>query len=420
MANLYPFHAIRYHESAGDFKTLISTFNETPRQIDRDYLTSNNEYNIANLTLPEQLSEDRSKFVCYARSAALLKEWLNKGILYTENKPAFYRYTQQFQIDKLPEVFNRTSLIALLEIEDAADSLVYPHEQVFPQYCQDRLRLLEATQTHFETILCLYEDKASKGYSWINSLNTLDEFTWNSEKNLTNTLEKIQDDIYSRAILEFFRTKKLVIADGHHRYNSTLMFHNLYPKLKGGKYIPVALTSLHDPGLFIQPFHRMVSKLNINTDQLLNILSTNFNIEKFNSTNIQATINDIKNGKNNVFGIKHKNVKYIITLKNPREVQNFYMDDIDDIVAKLDVSILHQFIFKHLLKLKPAHPISYFKNIKELDKYNSDTDLIFYCASPNIKQITDIAYNHKIMPQKSTYFYPKIPGGILIWNMSHL
>ncbi len=418
MANLHPFYAIRYSESAGSLEELITTFHEAPCQIDRDYLTNNNPYNIANLSLPVKLSEDRSQFVCYARSAALLQEWLSEKKLEIEKKPAFYRYTQKFNIEGFPEKFERTSLIGLMEIESFPSNIIHPHEEVFPKYCKDRLRLLEATQTHFENILCLYEDKAYKGHTWIKSLESKETLSCITPDKMEHIVDKIQDTIYFRAILEFFRTKRLMIADGHHRYQASLMFHELYPKIKGSKYIPVALTSVHDPGIYLQSFHRVIKNFNVNLENLMSKLIHYYDMHEIDKSKVRDFMKNEESNKHIAYIMGYKDRFWTLSPHNIKEIIEEFMPDAEPNLSKLNICILHNFIFTELLKISPLKNLYFTKKIDEAVSL-SEEHLTFIYKSPTLKSVMNIAFSGSTMPQKSTFFYPKIPGGFLMWNMSH-
>src|SRR5689334_15332815 len=160
MAAIRPFQGLRYSAEAGSLGVLTAPPYDVISEEERVSFSLRSPHNIVHLTLPEQRSDDRSKFVKYARSAAELAEWRRDGTLLLEEKPAIYRYVQKFHLPHFGQL-TRTSIIALIKTEPYENGVVLPHEQTFPKHKEDRLRILEATRAHLECIFGLFEDTDS-------------------------------------------------------------------------------------------------------------------------------------------------------------------------------------------------------------------------------------------------------------------
>src|SRR5579862_6511134 len=158
MATIRPFRGLRYPLKAGALENLTAPPYDVLSPAQRDEYAARSPFNVVHLTLPESHADDRSKFVKYARSSALLAEWRREALLAPEPEPAFYRYNQWFQIPNAPDRFDRTALLALIKTEPYEKGIVFPHEQTFPKHKEDRLRILEATRAHLECIFGLFED----------------------------------------------------------------------------------------------------------------------------------------------------------------------------------------------------------------------------------------------------------------------
>lgn len=158
MATIRPFRALRFSQSAGPIEELVAPPYDVLSPEERDAFAAKNPKNIVWITLPEQLPDDRSKFVKYGRSSARLAEWRREGQLAVEPGLGYYRYVQTFSIPGRQEPVTRTSFFALLKTEPYEKGVVLPHEETFPKHKEDRLRLMEATQAIVEPIYGLFED----------------------------------------------------------------------------------------------------------------------------------------------------------------------------------------------------------------------------------------------------------------------
>src|ERR1044072_9422809 len=141
MATIRPFRGLRYTVKAGHLDKLTAPPYDVLSPAERDAYAARNPHNVVHLTIPESHEDDRSKFVKYARSAALLADWRRNEVLAEEDQPAFYRYTQGFKIPNTPDQFERTALIALIKTEPYEKGVVLPHEQTFPKHQEGRLRI---------------------------------------------------------------------------------------------------------------------------------------------------------------------------------------------------------------------------------------------------------------------------------------
>ena len=165
MATIRPFRGLRYSATAGPLADQVAPPYDVLSSDERDALATRSSHNVVHLTLPEQLPDDRSKFVKYARSASRLEQWRHDGSLVVEARPSFYRYRQTFSVPGSPDRLERLALIATIKVEPYEKGVVLPHEQTFPKHKEDRLRILEATRSHLECIYGLFEDDDRASYS---------------------------------------------------------------------------------------------------------------------------------------------------------------------------------------------------------------------------------------------------------------
>src|SRR5579871_5246330 len=224
MATIRPFHGLRYSEEAGKLEKLTAPPYDVISPAEREGFAARSPYNVVRLTLPESHPDDRSKYVKYARGAALLAEWRREGILTPEPEAAFYRYTQRFRIHGTPDSFERTALIALIKTEPYEKGVVLPHEQTFPKHKEDRLKVLEATRSHLECIFGLFEDPDRSIHDAIASASASSSVETDSDEGVYHLLEPITDTATNAKLSALLEDKKVWIADGHHRYETACTF----------------------------------------------------------------------------------------------------------------------------------------------------------------------------------------------------
>lgn len=426
MADICPFRGLRFSSTAGVLERLVAPPYDVMTPAERNGFAAKSEHNIVHLTLPEGKIDDRSKFIKYARASALLGEWRRDGSLVPDEKPSFYRYTQKYEVGNEHARFARTSLICLLKVEPFEKGTVLPHEQTFPSHKEDRLRLLEATRTHLESIFGVYEDPDGSIHRELLKapVGAAVEATTES---MTQTLEPISDPETVAALKEAFATKRIWIADGHHRYETALG----YRQGLGEKdhpiaedYIVIALVSIADPGLILMPTHRIVPALkNASLDELEAILATDFTVERCHSSRLTANIAEAeRNGTHHVFGIALEGGHGLwLTARDPEALSERIESAGSLRLRQLDTTILHKIIFEQMLGLPTTANMEFtreaFNAIATADRGGGAA---FLMAPPTIDDMKEIALAGERMPHKSTYYYPKIWSGFVSWGFEDI
>jgi uncharacterized protein (DUF1015 family) len=419
MAVIRPFSGLRYSADAGPITALTAPPYDVISPAEREEFAVRSPYNIVHLTLPEPHADDRSKFVKYARSAAQLAEWRRENILVPEAEPVIYRYTQEFKIG--PETFSRTAVVALLKVEPYSAGVVLPHEETFPKHKEDRLRILEATHAHLECIYGLYEDPAGELLTTIRTAATGPAVQLTTENGVDQKFEPIVSPDAIADLVRLFADKKIWIADGHHRYETALAFRESigpqdHPVAED--YMMIALSSMSDPGLVLLPTHRIINHWKYDRLGALARLEPYFDVEETHSSRLMEDMH--KEMDRRTFGLTFEgSVGYLLRAKDDAELLKLVPGEMSDNLRSLDVTILHRLIFERLLELPNVDMVSYTRDWHEsVRKVNEGAAAAFLMRPPTVDDMRLIAMGGEKMPQKSTYYYPKILSGLVLWSLN--
>ncbi len=423
MASIRPFSGLRYDSNAGFLDRLTAPPYDVLSPSERDAYAAREPHNVVHLTLPEQNPDDRSKYVKYARSAALLTAWRNEGALVKEPKPAIYRYTQHFEVPGAGRAFSRTSIIALIKIEPYEAGIVLPHEQTFPKHKEDRMRILEATRAHLECIFGLYEDPDGQVLKAILEAPAGPAAHAQSDDGVCHDLEPITDVDAQAALQSALAEKKVWIADGHHRYETALAFRQRLGEQPGPvaeDYMMMALCSISDPGLVLLPTHRIVKQISLSKAEMLRRLSALFNCREAPNDDLMPSIEAAHTQGTRAFGVAFPGGNgVILTERQKGSVLAVNSAEESISLKELDVTVLHRVILENLLNLAGLDQIAYTRDASEaVQAVEQGAAVSFLMNPPSVEDMQRIAMGGEKMPQKSTYYFPKILSGLVIWSLN--
>ncbi|MCL6623263.1 MAG: DUF1015 domain-containing protein [Fimbriimonadales bacterium] len=423
MADVRAFSALRYSEKAGDLASLVAPPYDVISPTMREELGKRSPHNVVWLTLPEAEPGDRSKFIKYGRSAARLAEWKRDGVLQKDPVPGYYIYEQTFTDPLSHRTLTRSSLITLMKLEPYEKGVVLPHEQTFPSHKEDRLRLLEATRTHLECIMGLYHDSSQEVARAFSGLESREVARVRFDDGVENVLRKVDSAEAIDHIQRALRGEKIWIADGHHRYETALKYREEHKKGEGESgedYILIALCSMQDRGLVILPTHRIVKGVSLNEAQIQTRLRTYFNVRKVANEALAQEVAALGLPDNRVFGIVMPgHTGYLLTMEEPREALRLVEEEASDLYKMLDVTILHEVILKRVLEVSDSSRLEYTRDPQEaLQRVQKEPGtLAIFTNPPTVDTMRRIAEGGEKMPQKSTYFYPKLLSGLVFWSL---
>jgi uncharacterized protein (DUF1015 family) len=423
MATIRPFRGLRFNAEPNRLSKIVAPPYDVISAEQRAELAAGDPMNVVRLTLPEQHPDDRSKFVKYARSASQLEEWRRDGTILLEDQPAYYRYTQRFAVPGTDQHFERTKVVATIKVEPYMNKVVLPHEQTFPKHKEDRMRILEATRSHLECIFGLYEDQDQSLHNTvtgapgegITEMTTADDGIWHK-------FDRIVEPGAVEAITDLMASKTVWIADGHHRYETALAFREQLGDRDGliaEDFMLMALCSISDPGLVLLPTHRILKSLPCSVDELKSRLLEHFVVRETSNDSLMAEIQRFESAGGRAFGIALPGGNGLVAeVKNLDALVSEISGDGSLDLKRLDVSILHGFIFAKLLGLTGLDFFTYTRLEQEaIGAVNEGAPAAFLMNPPTVDDMRVIAMGGDFMPQKSTYYYPKLLSGMVMWSL---
>lgn len=422
MATIRPFRGLRYSSVAGDISNLVAPPYDVLSPEERDRFAAKNAHNVVWLTLPESASDDRSKYVKYACSASRLQEWRQSGALALEARPSFYRYRQRFEIPGHPgRLYDRLSLIACIKVEPYDRGVVLPHEQTFPKHKEDRLRLLEATRSHLECIYGLYDDDDQQVLRLIHGAPGEAASSVQTDDGVQHVLERIDDVEATGLIAAALADKKVWIADGHHRYETAMNFRAALGERAGEvpeDFMMMALSSMADPGLVLLPTHRILDKVEHSPEEIRRRVEPAFCSRPCANGELEGAIEAVSKAGGRAFGLALPGGEGLVLEVGDLDAVSAEGEG-SELLRALDVSILHNFIFRRLLDLSGFEFFSYTRNPEEaVQAVERGAKASFLMNPPTVDDMRHIALGGEKMPQKSTFYYPKILSGLVMWSLA--
>jgi uncharacterized protein (DUF1015 family) len=434
MMELKPFKAFRFDAGVvGNVGSCISPPYDVISPSRQQMLYEKSEYNIVRIIKGETTPSDSADNNQYTRAADYFNNWIEKGVLKQDAEEAVYAYIQDF--DLAGTAFQRLSFIALAKLEGLGKT-VRDHEQTFNEPKIDRLNLKRATAADFGPVFMLYEDEqkiADKIIENAASQKPLIDFL--DEQDVRHRLFAITTKDNIDAIVKMMLDKSCIIADGHHRYGTGLIYSRQSPNPAAG-YQMIAFANTRHKGLVILATHRLVGKLrDFDPVKLIASLKKNFEITEYKfgpqagnkAAAKQKMLSQMKaeriNGKI-VFGIYSGKVFYTAVLKN-KQAMDSASSSLSNSWKSLDVSVLHKLVLEELLGLNDEQlagggNVEYIKDtnnaidesIAEIDKGRKQA--AFFMNPVKMEQLKAVIDAGEKMPQKSTYFFPKIYSGLTI------
>jgi len=420
MAKIAPFKALRYDKKVSLKKVVCPPYDVINR-IQRQEYIKKSPYNIVKIVLPDR----KGTVSGYKKAQRDLSRWIGKGILKYDDTPSFYIYVQECLIEG--KKISRCGFLSLLQLEDSGARGVLPHENVFLKPLFDRVNLMKNTKAHLSPIFIVFQDKNAQAHGILKSITNakkpdLDIYADNAR----HKLWRLTDNILIEKLILHLKLSQTFIADGHHRYRASIKTRDYFENKKinsdGHKYTLAYLVSSEDAGLRILPTHRAVKV--VPAGFCLNYLESKlkgyFDIS-FISTN--KTDNALKRAFTNkqcAFVLYYKKRCVFIALKDRKIIKAIGSERASLKWKGLDVSILHNLVFKKLLKIKERtgkdRNIYYYKDKRELiGQVDSGRQGLGVLLNPStMEDVVALAKNNEKMPHKSTYFYPKPLTGLVI------
>ncbi len=432
MANIKAFRAWRYDQNkAGKIEELYTPPYDIINEKMQDDFYQINPYNMIRLEWGKKYPDDTQKNNRYTRAATDYDKWRKEGILLRDAEPAFYLYRQTFETNG--QTKTRNGVLATIRAEGYESGAVLPHEDTLPKHKADRLELMRHTFANFSPIFGLYaqesrhidrqlDTEAKKQHPVID---------FSDADGVKHSIWKIDNPDVVTHIEAQFANLKIYIADGHHRYETASFF----AKETEGKgiinhdRILIALVNLYDPGLVILPTHRLIKNIpDFDLNEFIGqLIISGFILTKMESKDRTKALSMLlegmaKGGKEiPSFGLYAQGQFYLLQIHNKHGALYLVDQQKSDAYRELDVTLLHTLILENLLGISPKELaeegwVDYTQSTTEaLEKVdNGQSQMAFLLNSTLVEELLAVADSKDKMPQKSTFFYPKMVAGLLI------
>jgi uncharacterized protein (DUF1015 family) len=412
MADVQPIKTLRYDpEVAGPLEGLIAPPYDVIDDELRAELVGRSPYNVVEIDLPET----------YEGAAETLAEWRERGVLIQEDEPAIWVLRQDYTAPD-GSTRTRTGFFARVRVEEYGPGRSRPPERTHPGPREDRLRLTRATRANLSPIFSLFPDAGGAATETIAQATSGEPFAEATDHEGTrNTLWRVADPESIAALQAALADAELLIADGHHRYETA----RVYADELGGegehRYVLMFLVSLDDPGLLVFPTHRMLTGLKDDSEKQLairDVARRDFDIEHLEDT---RELEPPAESERVAFGYMDSFLKRPVrlTLKD-QSIADEALPGMPEPYRRLDTAVLEALILRGALGMSEddisrLRGLGYSKNLDDaIQRVESGAaDAGFFMRATPVEQVREVAASGESMPPKSTYFFPKVPTGLV-------
>lgn len=419
-----PFKGICYNiDIVGDLSSVLSPPYDIIDDELQERLLKNHPYNFVRIDWGKRYPDDDEKNNVYTRAKAYFDNWLKEKILVHDSEDCFYVLRQDFEIDG--KCYSRLGFYGLYKVTEFSFDTIMPHEKTQSGPKEDRYLLTKSCGAFFSAVFSIYEDKELT----IENLYEQGLFgepfvTFTDYQGVKNYLYKSKNPSINAKISQMMSEKRLFIADGHHRYETALRISKEMKDNERAQFTLMFFSNTENSGLLILPTYRLLKDISYNNDDLETFLHRYFHVSKYSIDQFKFCLSELKEAREkHAFAIVTPSQIYFLKLKAIEEVSAFFPENMHDVLRTLDVNILFYVIIKGFFgvteeDVKNQRKIFYTKDGDDaLNKVLSGKAKVALLLNPpDIASLSKVAKLNETMPQKSTYFYPKIPSGAVIYS----
>ena len=442
MAEIFPFRAYRYNAARVDpAKVLTQPYDKITPAMAEKYAASS-PYNLIPVEKGKVLPEDGAGNNVYTRAAKALEDWIRAGVIVRDDAPSMYAYFQEYTVPGTTDRRVRKGFIALGRVEDYSSGVVFRHEQTLSGPKADRLELLRHTRTHTGQLFMLYSDAAARVDGLLDAAaGVKPEVELRDEYDVVHRLWPVTDKNVIETVQREIADKKLVIADGHHRYETALAYRDECRARAGrvdlsAPYEKVMMTLFNTAGkgLTILPTHRVVASVpDFSFERFRATLSDAFEWHSYPFVGAASRTEAYKTFRQDLAGRGQEQrpigvyagggTFYICLLKKAANLEAL-LPEVSPAQRQLDVVLLHRLVLERGLKIT-SDAVKTEKNItyeREMDTAISEVDqgraqICFLLNAASVETVAAIAMAGEVLPQKSTDFFPKLMSGITMYRL---
>jgi uncharacterized protein (DUF1015 family) len=413
MAEIQPIQALRYDpDRTGGLQDVVAPPYDVIDEEQRAALESRSPYNVVRIDLPRG-GEDR-----YDGAAELLDRWRAQGAVVLDENPALWTLAQDY-VGPDGERRTRQGVFARVRVEEYGPGRIRPHERTHPGPREDRLRLTRATKANLSPIFSLFSDPSGAVGDALSRAGG--DAVWaqtTDDDGTVNRLGRVDAAAAIAEVQDVLSKTELLIADGHHRYETA----RVYAEEVGGegahRYVLMCLVALQDPGLTVFPTHRLVRGLRPDQHEVLaDALRRDFEIQRLDDTAALAP----PSGDTVRIGYIDAHFKrpYMLTLRDPA-IADAALPNRSEPYRRLDTAVLEALVLKGALEMTDEDidhldGLGYARDFAQALELvqSAEYDAAFFMAPTPVTRVQEVAASGESMPPKSTYFFPKVPTGLL-------
>ncbi len=431
MAEIAPFRGVLYNHAKADLDRVVAPPFDVIEPEQRELLAAREPHNCVRLILPEGDPDVR-----YQNAADTLAAWRGDQVLVRDPRPAIYRYHQVFSSPELgPLPITRRGFIAAVRLQEPGDNVIRPHERTLSGPKTDRFRLMTATRAHTSQVFAFYSDPSGRTDDVFKRIErgVSPAIETTTDDGTRHLLWRVDDAEVIGAVRRVMAPLQLFIADGHHRYATMVAYRDrlreeaggLLPTRSAAEFGTLFLTNMEEPGLVILPIHRLLSRVEgFDRDSFLARVAEYFSISTLegaarDAAALRAAVAEASQTRRSFAAVfpGHPDGS-ILSLKGTVNLASLGLGG-PRALTDLDVIVLHELVFARVLGIGSGD------DLKAEVSYPVDTEQVlaavaagaaqvgFVMSAPRLKQVCAIANSGTVMPQKSTFFFPKIASGLV-------
>ena len=437
MAYIFPFRAWRYNPSSVRLEDVVTQPYDKISPSMQEAYYQRSPFNLVRIILgkPEQSDAERGESV-YTRAARNFTAWRKQGVLAQEKDPCIFAYAQRFKVPGTEVIKERRGFIALGQLHNYAEKVVFRHEQTLSKPKSDRLNLLKATHAHFGQIFMLYSDPARSVEKILYDGAGPADAEVTDEYGVLHRIWKVSDPAAISMLTAAMADKKLIIADGHHRYETALNYSKehapaevesstaglpqpAYPEAA----VMMTFVNMDSDGLVILPTHRVVHSLaGFDPAALTRAAEEFFTVTSLPAADASSYINTLTHQQGTAFVAVTRSGALL--LRSRPEPVAAALAHLPERQRQLDLSCLHSIVLDRLLgldaeKVREQTNLRYLRDAAEaVDQVRrAEADVVFLTNPVSMEQLKEVAFAGDVMPQKSTDFFPKLLSGLTIYAL---
>lgn len=436
MADFKPFKGVHYHFGQIHFEDVVAPPYDVISPAEQESLYKKSPFNCVRLILNRIETTDNEWENRYTRAKKLFESWRAQEVLIQDKEAGYYVYQQIFQDPLKGTERIRTALLGILRLEPFDKEVVIPHEKTLSKPKQDRRKLLETTHTNFSPVFGLYEDSESVIKQSLKHVTREKPFfDILDDRGVRHALWPIRHAELQEDIERTLKDKKIYIADGHHRYQTSLdhsweMRQKLHAEPNAvlpSDFTLMALVEFHDPGLVLFPTHRLIQTFEFSpvlakdtsSAALLKSLQEDFDIEESLMDRFEQTVQ--KETHPLSLGLLHDGKAFLLKLKDLEASKKKMLAGKPEIWYELDVNLVTHLIVSRLWQIPEGqwenvlgYTHDYPEALAAVKAKKARAALIL--KAPKVEVLKDMGAVRELMPQKSTYFYPKLASGTVFYH----